>query len=230
MKNQDIKAVIFDLDGTLIDSVRDIADAANTALEKRGHPLHTYDEYRTFIGKGLRNLCERSLPEVFRTTEEIEACHTILMARYLAHPVDKTIPYPCIPEVLATLQQQGLAMAVLSNKADILTCKIIKELGLEPYFVVVSGLRDGFPRKPDPAGAFWVLEQLNKASAQKILPENVLYCGDSAVDMQTAQAAGFESVACTWGFRPREELEACKPDHLIDSASEIVSLISDEEQ
>lgn len=224
MKERKIKAVIFDLDGTLIDSVCDIADAANAALRQHGHPLHTYDEYRTFIGKGLRNLCERSLPESFRTNEEIEACHAILMAHYLEHPVDKTQPYPGIREVLASLHGKGYPMAVLSNKADILTCKIIKELGLMPFFTVVSGLRDGFPRKPDPQGAFWVLEQLNKACTDlNILPENILYCGDSAVDMQTAEAAGFTSCACTWGFRPRAELEACHPHYMVNTPCEILT-------
>ncbi len=236
------QAIIFDLDGTLIDSVKDIADAANSALEQRGFPLHSYEEYRGFIGHGLRNLCQRSLPERFKLpieagsagpdrqlTEEgqreLDICHRILMDTYRAHPTDKTVLYPGIERVLEHARSKGIRMAVLSNKADELTQKILCGLGVDSFFKVITGLRDGFARKPDPASTLWVLRQLQDAQGRPLAKEKVLYVGDSAVDMQTAKAAGLDSVACSWGFRPLQELEEQRPTWLIHRPESLIDLL-----
>ncbi len=219
------QSVIFDLDGTLIDSVPDIANACNAALAQRNHPLHNYEEYKQLIGKGLRNLCERALPSDQQNETEIEACHEILMNHYLAHPCDETKVYEGIAEVLEKLHTAGLKMAILSNKADVLTSLIIEKLGLSKHFTIVSGLRKEFPRKPNPESGLWILSELSKAAGKNIQPEEVLYIGDSGVDMQTANNCGFFALGVTWGFRSEEEIRengasriARRPEEIIDIA------------
>lgn len=218
------QAVIFDLDGTLIDSVPDIANACNAAMAARQHPLHNYKEYKQLIGKGLRNLCERALPIEHQNEEEIEACHEILMNYYLAHPCDETRVYEGMVQALETLQAAGLKMAVLSNKADVLTRMIIDQLGLSKYFCVVSGLRKEFPRKPHPASAFWILSELSKTAGHDIKPEQVLYVGDSGVDMQTAKNCGFYALGVTWGFRSENEIRENGADSIAHERSEIAKI------
>ncbi len=213
------KAIIFDLDGTLVDSVYDIADAGNVALKTLGYPPHSYEEYRHFIGHGLRELCRKSLPEDQREEAVIDSCHRLLAAHYQAHSTDKTRLFPGMEEVLEKCRRQGLKLAVLSNKADILTQDILRRLNIHSWFKVVTGLRDGFARKPDPKGVFWVCNCLNCPK------ENILYVGDSAIDMQTARAAGLESVACRWGYRPEEELLNEHPDHIIRQPLELLDIL-----
>lgn len=213
------QALIFDLDGTLANTLYDIADAANAALALRKHPLHSYAEYRTFIGHGLRNLCERSLPQNARTETEIDLCHQLLMNYYREHPVDKTVLYQGIEEVLRQVKEKGMKTAVLSNKADELTQKIIERLGIKTYFDHVLGSRAEFPRKPNPCSAMYLADRLG------CLPENILYIGDSGVDMQTAKAAQMTSIGVCWGFRSREELQENGACHIIEKAEELFDLI-----
>lgn len=221
------QAVIFDLDGTLINSVPDIANACNAALSARNHPLHNYEEYKQLIGKGLRNLCERALPINMQNEEEIEVCHEILMNYYLEHPCDETEVYEGIPQVLEKLHAAGLKLAVLSNKADVLTALIIEKLGLSKYFTIVSGLRKEFPRKPDPTSALWILSELSRDAGQEIAPEKVLYIGDSGVDMQTANNSGFYALGVTWGFRSEEEIRENGAKSIIHERKEIVKIALD---
>jgi phosphoglycolate phosphatase len=218
------QAVIFDLDGTLINSVPDIANACNAALAQRKHPLHNYEEYKQLIGKGLRNLCERALPLDKQSEDEIEACHAILMDYYLAHPCDATQVYEGIEQVLESLHAAGLKLAILSNKADILTGIIIEKLGLSKYFSLVSGLRKEFPRKPDPTSALWILSELSKDAGQEILPEQVLYIGDSGVDMQTANNSGFYALGVTWGFRSEDEIRQNGAKQVVHQALDILPI------
>lgn len=217
------KAVIFDLDGTLADTIHDIAAAANASMAARQHPVHSLEEYRRMVGHGLRNLCWQALPEEARNETELDICHRITMQYYRAHPVDGTRLYPGMKEVLTQLHEEGLHLAVLSNKADELTRVIVERLGVAPLFTVVSGLRDGFPRKPDPAGARWVIDRLQEHTGERILPAQVLYVGDSGVDMQTAANCGFVSLGVTWGFRSREELVENGAGQIADSAADILS-------
>ncbi|MBQ9202482.1 MAG: HAD family hydrolase [Bacteroidales bacterium] len=217
------KAVIFDLDGTLADTIHDIAAAANASMAARQHPIHSLEEYRRMVGHGLRNLCWQALPQEARDEDELDICHRLTMQYYRAHPVDGTRLYPGMKQVLVRLHEEGLHLAVLSNKADELTRVIIEKLEVEPLFTVVSGLRDGFPRKPDPAGAHWVMDRLQEQAGERILPAEVLYVGDSGVDMQTAANCGFVSLGVTWGFRSREELIENGARHIADSAADILS-------
>lgn len=218
------QAVIFDLDGTLINSVPDIAHACNAAMAARNHPLHNYEEYKQLIGRGLRNLCERALPSDMQNETEIEACHAILMQYYLAHPCDETLVYDGIEEVLKQLHQAGLKLAVLSNKADELTTIIIEKLGLSKYFSLVCGLRKEFPRKPDPTSALWILSELSQSAGKEIAPEKVLYIGDSGVDMQTANNCGFYPLGVSWGFRSEEEIRDNGAKQVVHQALDILPL------
>ncbi|MDR3094146.1 MAG: HAD family hydrolase [Bacteroidales bacterium] len=194
------KAVIFDLDGTLADTLEDIADTLNRSLAANGFPTHHYDACRFFVGNGLENLVAKSLPEAARTEAVIHACHAQVVADYAQHYINKTRLYDGIPALLDGLSQAGFKMAVLSNKADAITQKICGDLLQRWHFEIILGAGDRFPRKPDPQAALFLAEEM------KATPAEVLYLGDSDVDMHTAIAAGFYPVGAGWGFRPVEEL------------------------
>jgi phosphoglycolate phosphatase len=193
-------AVIFDLDGTLADTLEDIADNMNRVLDGKGFPTHGYDAYRYFVGNGLRNLVTQCLPEKARTEALIADCHNRMIAEYSLHYLNKTCLYDGIPELLDALSAFGVKLAVLSNKAEQLTQKICAVLLKKWKFDAIAGAGDRFPRKPNPASALFIVKQLG------VKPENVCYLGDSDVDMKTAGAAGFYPVGAGWGFRPKEEL------------------------
>ena len=193
-------AVIFDLDGTLADTLEDIADNMNRVLAGMGYPTHAYDTYRFYIGNGLKNLVTQCLPENARTDAIIALCHDRMVAEYNANYINKTRLYDGIPELLDALSLQQIKLAVLSNKADALTQKICAVLLKNWKFEIVMGAAECFPRKPDPASALFIAEQLG------VDPTNICYLGDSDVDMKTAIAAGFYPVGAGWGFRSKEEL------------------------
>ncbi|MDR0815511.1 MAG: HAD family hydrolase [Bacteroidales bacterium] len=194
------KAVIFDLDGTLADTLEDIADTMNRALAANGFPTHSYDAYRFFVGNGLKNLVAKSLPEAARTKTAIKDCHAQVVADYAQHYINKTRLYDGIPALLDCLSQAGFKMAVLSNKADAITQKICGDLLQRWHFAAILGASERFPRKPNPQAALFLVAEMGVA------PAEVLYLGDSDVDMHTATAAGFYPVGVGWGFRPVEEL------------------------
>ena len=204
------RAVIFDLDGTLANTLEDIADNMNRALAGYGFPIHEYETYRFFIGDGLKNLVTQCLPEDARTETNVVACHDRMLAEYHTNYINKTRLYDGIPELLDTLSSRQIKMAVLSNKADPLTQKICNRLLKNWKFDVIMGASDRFPRKPDPASALFISGQMN------IMPSDICYLGDSDVDMKTAIAAGFYPVGVSWGFRPREELVANGAKRIID--------------
>ena len=191
-------AVIFDLDGTLLNTLGDLRAATNHALEVRGLPPHSMEEIRQFIGNGIRLLICRAMPE--GTPEaEIDAALDDFKAYYAAHIHDRTVPYDGIPQLLTALRKRGIKVAVLSNKIDSASQQLIE------YFFpgktdVVFGEHVGVPRKPDPTSCRMVMQQLG------VQPEQVLYVGDSGTDMQTAKNAGLYAVGVTWGFRSKEVL------------------------
>ena len=190
-------AVIFDLDGTLLNTLGDLRAATNHALEVRGLPPHSMEEIRQFIGNGIRLLICRAMPE--GTLEaEIDAALDDFKAYYAAHIHDRTVPYDGIPQLLTALRKRGVKVAVLSNKIDSASQQLIE------YFFpgktdVVFGEHVGVPRKPDPTSCRMVMQQLG------VQPEQVLYVGDSGTDMQTAKNAGLYAVGVTWGFRSKED-------------------------
>ena len=210
-------AVIFDLDGTLADTLEDIADNMNRVLAEKGFPVHGYDAYRFHVGSGLKNLVTQCLPESARTDAAIADCHDQMFAKYHLNYINKTRLYDGIPELLDTLSSQHIKLAVLSNKADTLTQKICNQLLKNWKFEVILGASDRFPRKPDPASALFVAGQMG------IMPSDIWYLGDSDVDMKTAIAAGFYPVGVSWGFRPKEELAQNGAKRIIDHPLELVN-------
>jgi len=190
--------VIFDLDGTLADSLADIAAAMNRTLRAHGFPEHPVSAYRTFVGEGVRKLAERALPS---GTEALRAAFIAAYeADYAQHLLDETRLFPAIPGVLDALASAGVPVAVLSNKPDEPTRRLVDALCSRWQFQAVSGERPGVPRKPDPASA------LALADALGTRPEAVAFVGDTGVDMLTARAATMRPVGVLWGFRPQEVL------------------------
>lgn len=210
--------IIFDLDGTLLNTIGDLAEAANVMLEKRNLPQHTYEEYCTFVGNGIMRLVERALPEELRTAESVAAAREDFLSYYIDHIDCKTKPYEGIVQLLNDLQAEGVSLAVASNKFQAGTRKLIQRFFPEIGWVAVYGQRPDVPLKPDPA----VVEEI--LSEVKIPRERVLYVGDSGVDIETAHRAGIKAVGVTWGFRSRSELEAAGADRIVDCAEEILSL------
>ncbi len=211
-----VKLVIFDLDGTLLNTIGDLAEAANEMLRLRNLPQHDYPTYCTFVGNGIMRLVERALPEELRTAAYVAAARQDFLDYYINHIDRKTCPYTGIPELLKELQRRGIRLAVASNKFQAGTEKLIRSFFPEIRFEVVFGQRPDVPLKPDPA----VVEEI--LSVTGVAREEVLYVGDSGVDMLTAHAAGVRSVGVSWGFRKREELLDAQADRMVDSAEEIL--------
>jgi len=213
------KAILFDLDGTLLNTLDDLGDAANRILAAKGFPTHTLDEYRYFIGDGTAMLITRALPEEQRSDDTIRACLEAFRQDYARNWKAKTRPYDGVTEMLDELAARGLKMAVLSNKSHEFTKRCVADLLPDWPFNVVLGERHAFPLKPDPAGALEVAKRLN------IPPPEFLYLGDSAVDMKTAIASGMFPVGVLWGFRPAQELEENGAQALIERPSEVLNLL-----
>lgn len=214
-------AVIFDLDGTLLNTLGDLRAATNHALEVRGLPPHSMEEIRQFVGNGIRLLICRAMPE--GTPEaEIDAALDDFKAYYAAHIHDRTVPYDGIPQLLTALKKRGIQVAVLSNKIDSASQQLIE------YFFpgktdVVFGEHVGVPRKPDPTSCRMVMQQLG------VQPEQVLYVGDSGTDMQTAKNAGLYAVGVTWGFRSKEVLLKYGADVLVHRPEQILQILDSDE-
>jgi len=200
MKTVHHSAILFDLDGTLLDSLEDLGDAVNRMLAGKEFPTHRMDAFRSFIGNGTTTLVTRALPEDHRDPETVRTCLQIFLEDYGQHWNVKTKPYQGIPDMLDTLTSRGLKMAILSNKPDDFTKQCVTELLSSWPFDLVIGQRDGVPPKPDPAGALEVAARLG------VPPASFLYIGDSGVDMKTATAVGMFPIGVLWGFREAEEL------------------------
>lgn len=208
--------VIFDLDGTLLNTIGDLAAAANRMRTLRGLAELDYATYCTYVGNGILRLVERALPESMRDPATVAAARADFLAYYIDHIDRYTTPYAGIPELLAELQRRGVRLAVASNKFQAGTEKLIRSYFPAIRFEAVFGQRAGVPLKPDPAVVGEILERTGVAA------ERVLYVGDSGVDMQTAHAAGVRCVGVSWGFRSREELVAASADRIIDRAEELL--------
>lgn len=213
------KLIIFDLDGTLLNTIADLANSTNYALKQCGFPQHEVDEYNFFVGNGINKLFERALPEREKTEGNILKIRKEFLPHYDLHNADCSTPYPGIPEVLEELQQQGMMLAVASNKYQAATVKLIAHYFPDIKFIAVLGQREDVPVKPDPT----IVEEI--ISIAGVSNEDVLYVGDSGVDMQTTKNARVIGVGVTWGFRPRKELEQFNPDYIIDEAKDILNLI-----
>lgn len=194
------KAILFDLDGTLLDTLKDLADSMNVALERLGFPTHPVESYKIFVGDGIRCEAERALPPEHRDEGTIEKCVEIARQEYDRRWADNTTPYPDIPEVLDEIQKRHIPMTILSNKPDDFVQVMVEKLLGSWEFAAVAGVKDDSRRKPDPAAA------LHIASKLAIPAKDFLYLGDTNTDMQTATAAGMYAVGALWGFRGEEEL------------------------
>ena len=213
------KLVIFDLDGTLLNTIADLAQSTNHALEALGYPTHEEAAYKFMVGNGINKLFERALPEGQKTEENIRKVRERFIPYYDRHNANKSRPYPGVSELLARLQARGLLLAVASNKYQSATEKLIAHYFPAIRFAAVYGQREGIPAKPDPTIVSDILRQTSVAS------DDSLYVGDSGVDMQTALNARITACGVTWGFRPRAELEAFRPAHLVDTAEAIESIL-----
>lgn len=212
------KAVLFDLDGTLVNSLIDIADSMNKVLLESKFPTHSYEAINDFIGSGLRNLVSKALPETHKDEATIEKTFQAMMTNYRENCTNKTIAYDGIVELLDELKSRNIKMAILSNKADELTKKIGGTL-FPNYFESVMGLKSEATKKPNPGAAIAISQDLGFS------PEEVLYVGDSGIDMQTAKNANMYAVGVSWGYRPKEELVAEGAQSIINHPLELLELL-----
>lgn len=218
-RDRKFDAVIFDLDGTLLDTLKDLGDAMNRVLKVHGWPEHPESAYKKFVGNGATRLIERAVPRDARTPEVIKECLREFLDDYRQNWAVNTRPYPGIPELLEGLQRHQIIMSVLSNKIHDFTLMCVNRFLPSFTFAQVLGEREGIPKKPDPAGALEIVQETG------IPAEKTLYVGDTAIDMQTARAAGMFAVGVLWGFREREELEENGADALVERPEEIMGLI-----
>lgn len=217
-----LTAVIFDLDGTLLDTIADIAAALNHVLASHGYPTHPTNAYKQMVGSGLVEVVRRALPAESRSDEELVLAGAQQMKSFYAKsPVAETKPFDGIEEMLEELIANGVAVAVLSNKAHELVQTIVALALPGVEFAAVEGFREGRPPKPDPTSALQI------ASTLRLPPEQILYVGDSDVDIHTAQAAGMPSVGVGWGFRGEEELSAAGARWIVHHPSQIVRILKE---
>lgn len=209
------KLCIFDLDGTLLNTIADLAQSTNHALHTLGFPTHAEEAYRFMVGNGINKLFERALPEDARNEENILHMRQVFIPHYDKHNADLSRPYKGIPELLESLQAAGFLLAVASNKYQAATEKLVARYFPTVRFIAVFGQREGIAPKPDAT----IVEDILRLS--NIAKEEVLYIGDSGVDMQTAANAGVTACGVTWGFRPRTELEEFHPEYIVDKPEEI---------
>ncbi|MFZ5830048.1 MAG: HAD family hydrolase [Planctomycetota bacterium] len=213
------RAVLFDLDGTLLDTLDDLADSANSALGQLGFPEHPTEAYKYFIGDGIENLVRRALPEGNCDAATFDRYLGLVREQYTARWADKTRPFDGVGELLDALAARDVPMAVLSNKPDEFTRLCVERLLAGHRFEIVLGASPSLPKKPDPAGARHIAERL------QLKPEEIVYLGDTATDMQTAVRAAMYPVGALWGFRTGEELSAHGARVLIEKPGELLRLL-----
>ncbi len=215
------KAVIFDLDGTLLDTLEDIANSANSTLMRYGFPTHELNAYRYFVGEGATTLISRVLPAEKLNDDIIKECVETFREIYAYSWNLNTRPYDGIPELLDALTVRRMNMAILSNKPDDFTKSCVQELLPNWNFEMILGQRDGIPQKPDPFGAHEIAENLGITQAQ------FLYLGDSGIDMKTAIRAGMSPVGALWGFRSPDELRENGAKAIIERPMDLLSYLDD---
>ncbi len=214
----DFKVAVFDLDGTLLDTLEDLTRAVNKVLERHDFPQHPSSVYKHYIGDGMGKLVERSLPENYRTGKFVEECLEKVRHEYAQGWDLSTEPYPGIPELLTALQQRGVKLAILSNKKKEFIQLTVDKFLSQWKFEVIIGDEEAFPRKPEPDGAYHIARTLN------LTPEEMVYVGDTGTDMQTGVNAGMFTVGALWGFRDYEELKVNGADLLIERPEDLLQL------
>jgi phosphoglycolate phosphatase len=214
-------AVIFDLDGTLVDSLEDLADAMNSVLESLGFPTHPREPYRRFVGDGVVMLVRRAVPPDVKDEGSIAEYVSMMREEYARRWLNKTRPYPGVVELLSALRDHGLRTAVLSNKPDQATRTIVSKLFADQPFDHVQGALPDTPLKPDPTSAVEI------ATTLKLDPERIVCVGDTNVDMRTGRRAGTFTVGVTWGFRDEDELRGSGAQHIIHHPSDLLELLKE---
>lgn len=210
--------VIFDLDGTLLNTIDDLADAGNYVCRLHGWSEHTVEEYKRYVGNGMAKLAARFAPEEWRTPEGLRTILEEFMPYYDAHKEDKTAPYAGMPQVTKALREAGVSIAVLSNKADVMAGPVVEHY-YPGIFPVVQGALPGLPTKPDPTLLHKLMDRLGATR------EDTLFVGDSNVDIRTAKNGGLTGCGVLWGFRSREELEREGADVIVSTPQELLDLI-----
>lgn len=213
------KLIIFDLDGTLLNTIDDLAQSVNFVLEKYNYPIHGVEQYKHFVGNGITKLIERAMPESQRTAELISKLQADFVDYYALHGKDHTRPYDGIMELLNELRGRGITLSVASNKHHQATMELIDHYFGRDRFSVVYGKREGTRPKPDPTIVFDIVRECGVSIAE------VIYLGDSDTDMQTAQNASVLSVGVAWGFRTQQELINHGAKYIIKTPKELLSLI-----
>ena len=213
------EAVVFDLDGTLIDSAADLGNAVNRVLAAHGFPKHQIPKYRMFIGDGAETMVKRALPEECRNEETVKKCLAEFLDDYYQNFDVDTVLYEGIADLLDTLSEKSIKLSILTNKPYEIAIKFLDSVLSHWEFDIVVGQKNGLPKKPDPAGAFLVSEKLG------ISNNKIAYLGDSGIDMKTAVSAGMLPIGVLWGFRGREELINNGAKYLINAPLEINNLI-----
>lgn len=211
--------VIFDLDGTLLNTIDDLADAGNWVCQQHGWPVHSVKEFRYMVGNGIPKLVERFTPPEHRDPETLKRVLAEFSARYDAHKEDKTAPYPGMVELIRRLDDAGVVTAVLSNKADDLAGPVVERY-YPGLFTVVQGALPGVPVKPDPALLHRLMERMGAD------PDDTLFVGDSNVDIQTAKNGDLPGCGVLWGFRTQAELEEADADFLVSDPEQLYALIT----
>lgn len=217
------KLAIFDLDGTLLNTIEDLGQSANYALAECGYPIHNMASYPFLVGNGVKNLLLRAVPEDARNEMSIASVLKVFKAYYDEHNCDRTIPYTGLPELLEELVAMGVKVAVASNKYQAATEKIVRHYFPNIDFVAVNGQQEGVPVKPDPSIVFDILLKAG------VMKDETVFIGDSGVDMETARRACVDSIGVTWGFRPEKELIETFAGNVVHSPAEILELIKNYE-
>ena len=215
-----IKAVLFDLDGTLVNSIEDLADAANYGLSMLNFPTHETEKYKYFVGNGMPDLIRRVLPEDKRDSDTHSKLFDIFVKRYQEHFFDKTRAYDGIEELLTELRKMGMKLAVISNKAEAFTLQVVDK-ALGDKFDEVYGKREGYPTKPDPRLTLELMKKLG------VSPEECVLVGDSGMDMAASVNAGCIGIGALWGFRTKEELQSNGAVYVAQKPMQVIEIIKE---
>lgn len=216
---QKIKAVLFDLDGTINNTVNDIAASGNYALAKHGFPTHPADSFKLFAGSGTYIMLQRAMPEEHKNDGSVELIIDDYMAHYSVHSMDTTAPYDGIRELIDEIKARGYKMAVVTNKPDAVAKQLIEDM-FPGKFDAVIGQLDGMPVKPDPAMPLLAMKELG------VTADECVFVGDSGVDIETGKNSGAYPIGVLWGFRGREELLECGAKELIEKPSELLDILA----
>ncbi|MCQ2450427.1 MAG: HAD-IA family hydrolase [Clostridia bacterium] len=215
-----IKAVLFDLDGTLVNSIIDLSACANYALKEFGFLTHETEEYKYFVGNGIPKMIERALPSEHRNSETIEKVKDVFLREYSVHYADNTASYDGVKQLLCELKAKGMKIAVVTNKAQEMANKVVIN-AFGDMFDIIFGKRDGIPSKPDPTAALTVMKEFG------VKPNECVFIGDSGVDVMTGYNSGAVAVGHIWGYRDEKELRDNKAEYVIENPMQLLDIIKE---